>query len=96
MWNSFLGALEKRVGAPKKIVADKYIIMRAAKKVIGEAFGKVGRDNILVLDVFIGQLKVRCGTSTWKSELLLNHSRIVNLINQEIGQNEIRKIVIEQ
>lgn len=94
MWNSFEGALEKRVRSPKNIKADKYIILKSAKKVLGNTFGVAGRENIEVLDLINGKLKVKIKRSIWRSEVSLQKEKLVKLINQEIGQDELTGILI--
>lgn len=95
MWNSFEGALEKRVRRTKKIEPDKFIILRCTKKILGSLFGSAGRENILVVDYLNGKIKLKIAKSIWKSEISLQKERVIALINQEIGQNQIQGIIIE-
>ena len=95
MWNSFQGALEKRVRNSKKaVVPDKYIIDRTVKAVLFDLFGQAGKENLTVVSVENGCIKIKSEKSIWRSELNLNKRVIIEKIGQQLGRETVKHVSV--
>lgn len=79
-------------GKIKKAALDDQTVFYVFKKVIQSEFGNLGMENFQP-NYFSGKtIFIRCQSSAWASELWLNKSKIIRLINKELGENSIEEI----
>jgi hypothetical protein len=91
---TFKQALEKRVSCGVK--ADKHTVFFVAKKIIGNMFGAAGTNNVKISDWVNGNLVLVCEKSIWRSELILNKSQLIELINGECNGGMVSDIKVRQ
>lgn len=78
--------------ARKKLVLDDKTVFYVFNKIIAEEFGLIGKQKFTP-DYFSNKtLFIKAENSTWSSELWTNREKIINKINQEIGENAVERI----
>ena len=78
--------------ARKKIALDDKTIFYVFNKIITEEFGLIGKQKFTP-DYFSNKtLFVKAENSAWSAELWTNRGKIINKINQEIGEEAVERI----
>lgn len=75
----------------RKVLDDKTVFF-VFKKVIQKEFGNLGVENFSADYFGKGVLSVKSRSSAWASELWVNKERIIKKINQEFGEETVKKI----
>jgi predicted nucleic acid-binding Zn ribbon protein len=83
--------LKKQV-VQKKVVFDDKDVFYIFQKVIKEEFGNVGASKFTVRYFGNKTVFVETESSNWASELWLNKKKIVEKMNQQIGEGAVREI----
>ena len=73
---------------------DEKTILFVFEKVIKDEMGAIGKEKLISRKVIQGTIFVKTGSSAWASELWLNRDKIIRCINEELGQEALRKIKI--
>lgn len=96
MWQTFQGALERKVkltGKKKKRV-DKYYIEKAFREVLKDQFGEIGL-NLVGLEIENqNKIKIKCKNSVWKNELRMRKTILIENVNKKIGKETVKNIII--
>lgn len=76
----------------KKIAFDNKDVFYIFSRVIKKEFGEIGAGKFT--PEYFGKkvLVVRCATPTWASELWINKERIMEKMNEELGDGAVLKI----
>lgn len=96
MWQTFQGALEKKIkttGKKKKRI-DKYITERALKEVLVDQFGQVGLSFINLEIENPSVVVIRCKNSVWKNELRMRKGILIEKINKKMAGGIVNNIII--
>ncbi len=76
----------------KKQILDDKTVFFVFKKVIEEEFGQIGKSKFTP-DYFAKRiLFVRAQNSAWSAELWTNKARIIQKINEELGEDGVENI----
>lgn len=95
MWDSFEKALNKRAAKNNRnICFDKYCVIKAAKVVLMDMFGLLGRDNFEVVDFCSGKLKIKSSSPIWSCEIRLKREIIKDKINNKLGQQAVGDLIL--
>ena len=86
---TFQEALEKRVADTKNVRLDKHTVKKATHDVVEGLFGKLGKGNVVVVDWGDGVLVLQCEKSVWRTETILNKSKIINEVNSVFGSDVV-------
>ena len=96
MWQTFQGALEKKVKliGKKRERFDKYAIEKAFKEVLVDQFGQVGLGLIELEIEKQKYIKIKCKNSVWKNEFRVLKNSLVKKVNKKIGGKVVLNIFI--
>ncbi len=100
MWQTFQGALERKVKltgrgiGKKKQRIDKYVIEKAFREVLLEQFGEIGLSSVNLEIKDQNNVRAKCRSSVWKSELRMKKMSLMKMINDKIGDKIIKNIII--
>jgi hypothetical protein len=78
---------------PTRTIDEKTLIF-VFEKVIKEEMGAMGKEKLRAKKFSNRTVFVRTESSAWASELWLNRNKIINRINDELGQEIVAKIKV--
>lgn len=84
---NLLGDAVKRYGISKGVQAA--VVSEEFIKICRELYGKKVLDDIKHVSFRNGQLKIKCGQPAVAQNLIINRARIINEINQKIGNKAV-------
>ncbi len=94
---SFKSALQKRVKNKNKGVQsnDKFAITKVINDILKDKFGEVGLLNLKVKKNENGLLVIKCFSSVWRSELMMNKDKLLRDVNKKLKEKVVKKIKID-
>ncbi|HPN54672.1 MAG TPA: DciA family protein [Candidatus Moranbacteria bacterium] len=86
--------LHKRKLAKKNI--DPETVFYVFRQVIKEEYGKQGAANIVPVFFRDGKISIKIAAANWKNEIQQNDQMVVQKINQHLGGEEIKSLILEK
>lgn len=88
--------LKKKMRANRSAPLDEKSVAFVFGKMIASEYGRRGTENVKMEFYKDKKLYVSARTSVWASELWLNRQELKEMLNKELGTNDIREVVVRR
>ncbi|HMN19268.1 MAG TPA: DciA family protein [Candidatus Moranbacteria bacterium] len=88
--------LKKKMRSKASAALDEKSVAFVFGRIVAAEYGRRGTENVKIEFFRDGKLHVSARTSAWASELWLSRQELKDMLNKELGTEDIKEVVIKR